>query len=115
LGLYVAYESVIKLYLREPPERSVVGLVIACISLVVMPPLFYFKRRLGRELESRSLTADAKQTLACMFLSVALVTGVGLHFAFDLWQADPIAGLVIAAFLVRESWHAIRKQELCCA
>jgi divalent metal cation (Fe/Co/Zn/Cd) transporter len=115
LGLYVAYESIEKLYLGQPPERSVIGLVIACISLLVMPPLFYAKRWLSRELSSRSLAADAKQTLACMFLSVALVTGVGLHHAFDLWQADPLAGLVIAAFLVRESWHAIREQELCCA
>jgi divalent metal cation (Fe/Co/Zn/Cd) transporter len=115
LGLFVAYESVEKLYLGEPPERSVIGLVIACISLLVMPPLFYAKRWLGRKLDSRSLSADAKQTLACMFLSVALVTGVGLHHAFDLWQADPLAGLVIAVFLLRESWHAIRDQELCCA
>jgi divalent metal cation (Fe/Co/Zn/Cd) transporter len=115
LGIYVAYESIEKLYLGQPPQRSVIGLVIACISLLVMPPLFYAKRWLSRELASRSLAADAKQTLACMFLSVALVTGVGLHQAFDLWQADPIAGLVIAAFLLRESWHAIRDQELCCA
>jgi divalent metal cation (Fe/Co/Zn/Cd) transporter len=115
LGLYVAYESVKKLYLGEPPERSVIGLVIACISLLVMPPLFYAKRWLSRDLASRSLSADAKQTLACMLLSVALVTGVGLHHVFDLWQADPIAGLVIAVFLLQESWHAIRDHELCCA
>jgi Co/Zn/Cd efflux system component len=49
-----------------------------------------------------------------MFLSVALVTGVGLHQVFNIWHADPVAGLVIAVFLLRESWRAIRQQELCC-
>ena len=115
LGLFIAYESAVKLYHGEPPERTVVGLVIAIVSLAVMPPLFFAKRRLGRELRSASLVADANQTLACMLLSVALITGVGLHYAFNLWQADPIAGLVIAGFLCRESWRTIQKQELCCS
>jgi divalent metal cation (Fe/Co/Zn/Cd) transporter len=115
LGLYVVYESAVKLYRGEPPERTVVGLVIAVVSLAVMPPLYFAKRRLGRELGSVSLVADANQTLACMLLSVALIMGVGLHFAFNVWQADPIAGLVIAGFLARESWRAIQKHELCCS
>jgi divalent metal cation (Fe/Co/Zn/Cd) transporter len=115
LALYVAYESIEMLYYGTPPDRSIIGLVIAIISLIVMPPLYIAKHRLGRDLASRSLVADASQTLACMFLSLALVTGVGLHLLFGVWQADPVAGIIIAVFLLRESWRAIRERELCCA
>jgi divalent metal cation (Fe/Co/Zn/Cd) transporter len=114
LAAYVAYEAVTALYYREPPERSPVGLIIAGLSLVVMPVLYIFKRRTASALKSRSLVADATQTLACVLLSVALLFGSGLHFATGLWQADPIAALLIAAYLVREGYEAWKEQELCC-
>lgn len=115
LAGYVIYEAVTRLFFREPPDESIAGLVIACLSLAVMLPLFLWKQRLGQQMGSRSVVTDAKQTLACMLLSVALLTGVGLHQFAGWWQADPIAGLVIAAFLVREAFHAMRDEELCCA
>jgi divalent metal cation (Fe/Co/Zn/Cd) transporter len=91
-----------------------VGLIIAAVSLITMPTLYLLKRRTADELRSRSLAADAKQTLACVMLSVALLIGTGLHYMIGLWQADPIAGLVIAAYLVREGYEAWSEQELCC-
>jgi divalent metal cation (Fe/Co/Zn/Cd) transporter len=114
LAGYVAYEASRSLYLSEPPERSVVGLVIAAVSLVTMPVLYVLKRRTAKAIASRSLATDAKQTLACIMLSVALLIGTGLHYIMGLWQADPVVGLVIAGFLVREGHEAFRKRELCC-
>jgi divalent metal cation (Fe/Co/Zn/Cd) transporter len=115
LAVYVAYEGSTALYFSEPPERSVVGLVIAVVSLVTMPILYVLKRRTAKRIESRSLATDAKQTLACIMLSVALLIGTGLHYTIGLWQADPLAALVIAAFLVREGYKAWTEQELCCS
>ncbi len=114
LSAYVAYEAVAALQEREPPERSVIGLVIAAVSLFVMPILYVAKRRTATALESRSLAADAKQTLACVMLSVALLVGTGLHYMAGVWQADPIAGLLIAAFLLREGYKAWTEEHLCC-
>jgi divalent metal cation (Fe/Co/Zn/Cd) transporter len=114
LAAYVAYEAVTALYFGEPPERRIVGLVIAAVSLVTMPILYTMKRRTADALKSHSLAADAKQTLACVMLSVALLIGTGSHYAVGFWQADPIAGLVIAAYLVREGYKAWNEQELCC-
>lgn len=114
LAAYVAYEAVRALYQREPPERSVVGLIIAVVSLVVMPILYIAKRRMAAALESRSLAADAKQTLACVMLSVALLVGTGLHYLVGVWQADPVAGLFIAVFLLREGYKAWTEEQLCC-
>ena len=114
LAAYVAYEAVTALYEREPPERSVAGLIIAVISLVTMPVLYLLKHRTAAALGSRSLAADAKQTLACAMLSVALLIGTGLNYTTGLWQADPVAGLAIAAFLIREGYMAWKERELCC-
>jgi divalent metal cation (Fe/Co/Zn/Cd) transporter len=114
LALYVAYEAAMALYYNEPPERTIVGIVIAAVSLVTMPVLYVLKRRTAHSIGSRSLATDAKQTLVCIMLSVALLIGTGLHYTLGLWQADPVAGLIIAAFLVREGYEAWKAQKLCC-
>ncbi|NKE69988.1 cation diffusion facilitator family transporter [Candidatus Manganitrophus noduliformans] len=114
LGAYVTYESIEKLVRREAPDPSFPGLIIALLSIVMMPILFYLKYKTGKALGSRSAVADSKQTLACVFLSVALLIGLGLNYLYGLWWADPIAGLVIVLFVVREGYEALREEKLCC-
>ena len=114
LGAYVAYESTTHLYTGEKPDRSAIGIAIAVVSLLVMPVLYYAKRQTAKLLNSRSFQADAKQTLACVLLSVALLVGVGLHYLWDWWQADPIAGLLIALYVIREGYEVWRHKEIVC-
>lgn len=111
LGAYVLYESVKKLYLREPAEPSLFGIIIAVVSIIVMPALFYVKYRTGRAMGSRSLIADSKETLACVFLSAALLIGLGLNYLYGLWQADPIVGLIIVMFLIKEGYSTLTEEE----
>ncbi len=111
LGAYVLYESAKGLYLQEIPSPSLLGIIIAIISAILMPIVFYWKYQTGKLLNSRSLIADSKETLACVFLSIALLIGLSLNYVFGLWQADPIIGLVIAAFLVREGYETLRGEE----
>lgn len=113
LGAYVLYESVEKLYVREIPDPSLFGIVIALVSLVVMPALFYSKYRLGKLMASRSLIADSKETLACMFLSGSLLLGLGLNYLYGFWQADPIVGLLVVVYLTKEGYATLREGELC--
>lgn len=113
LAAYVLYESVEKLVFKEAPAPSLLGLVIAAASLIVMPGLFALKYRTGKALGSASLMADSKQTLACALLSVALLVGLGLNYWFGIWQADPGLGLVIAALLIREGYHTLKTEKLC--
>jgi divalent metal cation (Fe/Co/Zn/Cd) transporter len=112
-AVYILYESVKKLYLHEAPAPTLLGIIIAVVSLIVMPILFYMKNKTGKELGSRSLVADSKQTLACIFLSISLLVGLGLNYIFGLWQADPAVGLVIVVFLVKEGYSAFKQGELC--
>jgi len=113
LGAYVLFESGRKLYLREAAEPSLFGIIIAIVSLIVMPVLFWMKYKTGKSLESRSLIADSKQTLACMLLSVALLVGLGLNYTFRLWWADPAAGILIAGYLLWEGYETWREEKLC--
>lgn len=107
LGCYVLYESVHKLITHEIPARSLLGIIIAIASLIVMPILYRLKIRTGQALGSRSLVADAKETLVCSLLSVALLFGLGLNYLFGLWWADPVAGMLIVGYLFKEAYEAL--------
>jgi len=111
LGAYVSYESIEKLYVAEIPDPSLMGIVIAIVSIIVMPILFYLKYQTGKSMGSKSLIADSKETLACVFLSGALLIGLGLNYLYGLWQADPIVGLVIVFYLGKEGYSTLREAE----
>ena len=111
LGAYILYESTKKLYFQEIPAPSLLGIIIAIVSIIMMPILFYMKYRTGKSINSKSLVADSKETLACLFLSIALLIGLGLNYAFGLWQADPIVGLLVVAFLVKEGYQTLKEEE----
>jgi divalent metal cation (Fe/Co/Zn/Cd) transporter len=106
LGTYVLIESIRKLVIGEVPDTSLPGIIIALVSLVTMPILSWQKYRTGRQINSQALIADSRETLACAFLSVALLLGLGANYLFGFWQQeDPIAGLIIVIFLFREGWE----------
>ena len=102
LGAYVLFESISKLLTHEISQPSPVGILIAIISMIVMPLLAWRKNVVGTEIGSRALIADSKETIACAYLSVALLAGLLANYFFGFWQADPLVGLVIVLFLFRE-------------
>lgn len=90
------------------PDRSPTGIVLAAISVAIMPAFSWFERRTGKELGSASAIADSKQTLICAMLSAAVLIGLVLHSTLGWSWADAVAALVIAAFAVREGMEAWR-------
>jgi len=113
LGAYVMIEALKNLYFHEVPERSLPGIIIAIISLIVMPGLFILKRRTGQSLKSKSLLADSKQTLACMTLSLIMLIGVGAFYLWQIWWIDSAASIAIALLLFREGYNTRKEGELC--
>lgn len=111
LGTYVLYESVKDLILREPPEPSLFGIIIAILSLIIMPTLTFLKYQTGKKLKSKSLVSDSMQTLVCVMMSVALLIGLGLNYLFGIWWLDPIAGLFFVIILFREGYEAYNGEE----
>jgi divalent metal cation (Fe/Co/Zn/Cd) transporter len=114
LAAYVTVESVRALLGHGEAGHSTVGLVLAAVSLAVMPVLSYAQRRAGRELGSRTAVADSQQTLLCTYLSAVLLVGLGLNSLFGWTWADPVAALVIAAVAVKEG-RAAWRGDGCCA
>jgi divalent metal cation (Fe/Co/Zn/Cd) transporter len=113
LALYIAYDSVRMLLLRESPERSLPGIVLAIASLVVMPILARAKRRVARMIASNALAADARQTELCMYLSAILLGGLVLNATFGWWWADPAAGVLMIPIVLREGLNGLRGRSCC--
>lgn len=108
LAAYVIVNSLLTLFARVEVQHSPVGIVLTALSVIIMPFLSYAERRAGRELGSATAVADSKQTLICSYLSAAVLIGLLLNSGFGWWWADSLAGVVIAAFALREGVKAWR-------
>ncbi|WP_224284380.1 cation transporter [Streptomyces sp. LS1784] len=113
LAAYVAVDSIRALTGTGEAERSFPGIVLAALSLAIMPFLSAAQRRAGRELGSASAVADSKQTLLCTYLSAVLLAGLLLNATLGWTWADPIAALVIAAIAVKEGRDAWQGKGCC--
>jgi divalent metal cation (Fe/Co/Zn/Cd) transporter len=109
LAAYIAYEAVGALLGGEGPGVSTVGLVLSVVSIVVMPTLAYFKGRTGREMGSRALVADSKETWVCAYLSFVLLCAVGLNAAFGWWWADPVGALAMLPVILWQGWETLEE------
>lgn len=114
LAAFVTVDAVRSLAGAGEAQHSTPGIVIAALSLAIMPVLSWGQRRAGRELGSKTAVADSKQTLLCAYLSAVLLAGLVLNSTLGWWWADAGAALVIAAIAVREGINAWRG-DVCCA
>ena len=114
LALFVSVDAIRSLFGGEETQHSTVGIVLAGVSLAVMPVRSWAQRRAGRELGSLSAVADSKQTLLCTYLSAVLLVGLVLNSSLGWSWADPVAALVIAVIAAKEGINAWRGDP-CCA
>ena len=108
LAAYVTVQSVSALWQQEAPRESWIGIALASASLVIMPLVAWGKLRAAREIGSAALRAEAKETLACSYLSFALLLGLVANAAAGWWWADPVAALAMVPWLVREGLEGLR-------
>jgi len=108
LAVYLGYESGADLLFKRAPEHSVPGIILACVSLIVMPLLSHAKRNVGRAIGSSAMNADAKQTEFCTYLSAILLGGLLLNAVFGFWWADPVAALIMVPIIGKEGIDGLR-------
>ena len=113
LAAYIAVDSIKSLYQRERPEHSIPGIVLAGVTLIVMPILSRSKRRVGKELNSGAMQADATQTEFCTYLSAILLFGLGANWLVGWWWADPAAALIMAPIIAKEGLDGLRAKSCC--
>jgi divalent metal cation (Fe/Co/Zn/Cd) transporter len=114
LAVYVTYEAGQTLLARRAPHASVLGMVIATASLIVMPVLARAKRRVALRLASGALAAEARQTQLCAYLSAILLAGLAFNAAVGWWWADPAAALAMVPLIAWEGLQALRGRTVCC-
>ena len=113
LALYVVAQAAWTLWAQDPPEESMLGIALAAVSLVVMPLVSLGKFRAAREIGSSALRAEAKETLACSYLSFALLLGLVANAGPGWWWADPLAALLMVPWLLKEGVEGVRGEECC--
>ncbi|HPM75928.1 MAG TPA: cation transporter [bacterium] len=111
LAAYVIGQAGFNLWVSQAPEESLLGIVLAAVSLVVMPLVSWGKLRAARAIGSAALRAEAKETLACSYLSFTLLLGLGLHAWIGWWWADPLAALLMAPWLIKEGFEGFEVEE----
>lgn len=113
LAIYILYDSGSTLIHQEPPERSIPGIILAAVSIVIMPLLAAAKRRVAAEIGSAAVKADARQTDFCTYLSAVLLCGLGLNALFGWWWADPIAALIMVPIIAKEGFQSLKGKPCC--
>ncbi len=114
LAAYVVYDSTQMLLSSERPDPSVLGIVIAVLALVVMPPLRRAKAKVGDSLGSSAVKREGRENMMCAYLSICLLAGLGLNAVLGWWWADPVSAYgvaLIAAVAGRRAWLGVN----CCA
>ena len=111
LAAYVIAEACWTLIRRDAPDESQIGIVLACASVVIMPLLSWAKIVAAKRIGSRALLAEAKETLACSYLSLTLLLGLGANAAVSWWWADPAAALLMVPWLLKEGIEGLRGEK----
>lgn len=108
LSAYIVYDSVTSLLTREIPQESWAGIGIAILAFIGMPLLAWGKLKAAKKLNSGALRAEAKESIACSILALILLLGLFLNASFDWWWADPVAGLLMLPWLLKEGFNGLQ-------
>jgi divalent metal cation (Fe/Co/Zn/Cd) transporter len=112
IAAYVAVDASRTLVAGDHPDPSWVGIALAAVTVVIMPPLARAKARVGQKLHSAATTSEGRQNMLCAYLSVALLVGLGANALFGLWWLDPVVAFAIVGVAVKEGRAAWRGD--CC-
>jgi divalent metal cation (Fe/Co/Zn/Cd) transporter len=113
LAFYISSSAVFDLIRKAAPEHSIPGIMLACVSLIVMPILSRVKKRVGSALNSAAMKANARQTDFCVYLSAILLAGLLLNTGLGWWWADPVAALIMVPIIAKEGIDGTRVRACC--
>jgi divalent metal cation (Fe/Co/Zn/Cd) transporter len=105
----VLVTAILGLVLRSHPERSPLGIAISAAAVLVMPWLWFTKRRIATRISSGALGGDAASSLTCGYMAGAVLVGVLLNALFHWWWAEDVAALVFLFFLIAETREALEE------
>lgn len=113
LSAYILYDASTALFLKKPPQKTLAGIILAMVAVLVMPILARAKRRVARDLGSGALHADSRQSDFCAYLSGILLIGLLLNATLRWWWADPVAALAMVPMIAREGVEGVQGKTCC--
>jgi divalent metal cation (Fe/Co/Zn/Cd) transporter len=114
LAAYVSYDAIKAFLYYEQPEKSVPGIILAILSVIIMPLISRAKRKVALGMESNAMRADAKQTEFCAYLSAILLSGLLLNALLGWWWTDPLAALVMVPIISKEGIESLQGKNCSC-
>lgn len=115
-GLFIT--SLYNIVTAHKPLTTTWGVVISVISIAIMWLLVVYKRRVGTQLQSAPILADANCTLVCVYMSVILLLSSGIYALFGLAYIDSIGALGLTYFALKEGRECFEKansnKDCCC-
>lgn len=111
LAIYIIGEAIYDVAAGNEATVSTAGMLLAMLSLAIMPLLALLKQRVARGIGSKALAADAVETWMCSYLSLALLTGLLLNAVYGWAWADTLAALAMLPLIIREGWEAVMGEE----
>jgi divalent metal cation (Fe/Co/Zn/Cd) transporter len=116
LGLVTT--SVYNLWTGHKPVTTFWGIVISIISILVMWILVVWKRKVGKQLNSAPILADANCTMVCVYMSIILLASSGIYEIFGVPYIDSIGTLALSYFAFKEGKECFEKakndKHCCC-
>ena len=107
VGLIVT--ALINIYQGHKPETTFWGIVISLISIVTMWLLIHYKLRVGKQLNSQAIVADAHCTRTCLYLSIVLLLSSGGYEVTGIGGIDSIGAILIASLSLKEGHESFQK------
>ncbi len=108
LAAAVLIQSGLAFSTRSGASDSIVGIVLAAASVTLMPAIALWKLRTAANGNILALAAEAKETLACSYLSITLLVGLAANALFGWWWLDATTALLLTPWLIREGFENVR-------
>lgn len=111
LAAAVVFRSVWALAEQSGAEESLVGIALALVSVIIMPLIAVWKLRIAAKGNLQSVAIEAKETVACSYLSFTLLIGLAANAVLGWWWLDAVTALLLVPWLIREGLEGIRAEE----
>lgn len=113
LAFYIVVQAGLDLFKHEAAQKTMIGIILAAASLVIMPAVSWAKLRAAKRIGSSALRAEAKETLVCSYLSFTLLLGLVANATVGWWWADPVAALAMVPWVFKEGLEGLRGEDCC--
>jgi hypothetical protein len=109
LSVVLAATSILAVIAQHSPESTVAGIIVSSISIVIMWWLIRAKVRIGTQLGSAPIIADAACSRACLHMSVVLLVSSTANHLLGIAFIDAIGAAVLALYAYREGMEQFAK------